>query len=52
VAARLGIMRLLTTKVKPIDSSEVSHTSEVRGASKLNFSALPYLLLAKAPLTK
>src|SRR5215208_6364693 len=37
-----GIISALTTYVRPIERMEVSHTSVVRGVSKLNFVALPY----------
>src|SRR5215469_14916928 len=46
---RLGIIIELMTYVRAMERIEVSHTSVVRGASKLNLSALPYLLLAITP---
>ena len=33
-----------------MDTMEVSHTSVVRGVSKLNLEALPNLAFAQAPL--
>src|SRR5437773_9339714 len=38
---RSGIIMELTTKVSPMERMEVSQTSVVRGASKLNLSRFP-----------
>src|SRR5579872_3730380 len=50
--SRTGIMAELTMKVSTIERIEVSHTSVVRGVSKLNLLALPKRALAIAPLMK
>src|SRR3954453_17100059 len=49
---RLGIIKYVTTKVRMMDVMDVTHTSEVRGASKSISSEFPYLARAIAPLTK
>src|SRR6185369_15457985 len=41
-----------TPYVRPIETSEVSHTSEVSGCSKFIVFALPYLAFANASLMK
>ncbi len=46
-----GTRRYDSTKVIPMEISEVSQTSEVSGCSKLNLEASPYFALAIAPLT-
>src|SRR4051812_2564203 len=47
-----GIIILETTNVRAIETIEVSHTNEVRGASKFITSEVPYFALAKASLAK
>src|SRR5690349_6008863 len=47
---RLGMRYFETRYVRPIEMMEVSQTSEVSGASKLNFGAFLYFAAAKAPL--
>src|SRR6266849_414957 len=49
---RSGMSRYETTYVIPTDTSEVSHTSDVRGASKFILSALPKRPFAIASLMK
>src|ERR1700694_1849774 len=49
---RTGMIILETTKVRAMETNEVSHTSEVSGASKFMSSLLLYRLLAIASLTK
>src|SRR4030067_3427469 len=46
---RLGTRRYESTKVIPMEISEVSHTRGVRGGSKLNFFASSHLALAIIP---
>src|SRR5947209_4783292 len=41
-----GIMNFEMMNVRMMETIEVSHTSEVSGASKFIFEALPYLALA------
>ena len=47
--AKSPIIRLETTNVKAIETKDVIHTNEVKGASKFILSALPYLDFATAP---
>ena len=47
-----GIIILETMKVRMMDTIEVSHTSDVSGASKFMWSELPYRALATASLMK
>ena len=49
---RLGMMSQEARYVRPMETKEVIHTSEVSGASKFISSALPYFALAIAPLMK
>src|SRR5262245_32804237 len=48
--ARVGISSLEIRYVRPMETIEVSQTSVVSGASKLNLSAFLYLAEAIAPL--
>src|SRR5215471_6816672 len=50
--AKLGIISQETTKVRIMETKEVTQTNEVKGASKFMSSALPYRALAQASLTK
>src|SRR5881296_1016869 len=47
-----GIRMRESRNVVATDTSEVSQTREVNGASKFIFAAFSYLLFAKAPFTK
>src|SRR2546421_12643803 len=47
---RLGMRYRETRYVSPMEMTEVSHTSDVSGASKLNLSAFLYFAAANAPL--
>src|SRR5262249_10616904 len=50
--ARLGTSAQERRNVMAMETSEVSHTSEVSGASKLNFFASPYFPLAQRPFSQ
>src|SRR5512139_341529 len=48
---RFGISRYDRRYVIAMETSEVSHTSEVSGCSKLNLAASPYFPLLYTPLS-
>src|SRR5437764_15197233 len=50
--ARSGIMNFEITNVSTMETIDVSHTSDVSGASKFMWSELPYLAFANASFAK
>src|SRR5690606_2551959 len=49
---RVGMIAFESTKVSTTETIEVSHTSVVRGCSKLNLTAWPHLFRATTSLTR